>query len=293
MANEQHDGGRRVFDRLFCAGLLRRRLFCRYAGACLSGAGSGSHEPTVLHPPRKSLRHMPSAEQRMRAAEQRMHVLDRDIVSCTQCPRLISWCSEVAREKRAAFRDDSYWGKPVPGFGSSTARLLVLGLAPAAHGANRTGRVFTGDRSGDWLFRALHKAGFANQATSSHRGDGLELQDCRVAAAVRCAPPGNAPTPEERDACSPFLERELQILTDLRVILVLGSFAYQAAAAHLGIRPRPKFGHGVEVSARLPNGTSGTVLCSYHPSQQNTFTGTLTEAMLDDVVGRCSSLVYQ
>jgi uracil-DNA glycosylase len=216
--------------------------------------------------------------------------LDDDIVHCRQCPRLVSWREEVAAEKRASFRHDTYWGRAVPGFGPASASVLVMGLAPAAHGANRTGRVFTGDRSGDWLFRALHKAGLANQAESTHMNDGLEMINCRVGAAVRCAPPGNAPTPEERDTCAPFLERELEALTQLRVIVVLGNFAYQAMASHLRVRPRPRFGHGVEVPARFPNGYPGTLLCSYHPSQQNTFTGTLTEPMLDSVMTRAAEL---
>jgi uracil-DNA glycosylase len=210
--------------------------------------------------------------------------LDAEITQCRLCPRLVAWRETVAEEKRASFRGETYWGRAVPGFGPANAGVLIMGLAPAAHGANRTGRVFTGDRSGDWLFRALHKVGLANQPVSTHINDGLVLTNCRVGAAVRCAPPSNAPTPEERDLCAPFLERELEALTQLKVIVVLGNFAYQAIAAHLGLRPRPKFGHGVEASVMLPNGQTGTILCSYHPSQQNTFTGTLTESMLDAVM---------
>jgi uracil-DNA glycosylase len=216
--------------------------------------------------------------------------LDHDIVGCHQCPRLVAWRETVAVEKRASFRDDTYWGRAVPGFGPADAGVLIMGLAPAAHGANRTGRVFTGDRSGDWLFRSLHKVGLANQPISTHINDGLMLTNCRVGAAVRCAPPGNAPTPDERDACAPFLERELQALTQLKVIVVLGNFAYQAISSHLGLRPRPKFGHAVEASVKLPNAQDGTILCSYHPSQQNTFTGTLTEPMLDSVLQRAVDL---
>jgi uracil-DNA glycosylase len=216
--------------------------------------------------------------------------LDEEIADCRQCPRLVAWRESVALEKRASFKDDVYWGRAVPGFGPANAGVLIMGLAPAAHGANRTGRVFTGDRSGDWLFRALHKAGLANQPVSTHIDDGLQLTNCRVGAAVRCAPPGNAPTPEERDMCAPFLERELQALTQLKVIVALGNFAYQAIATHLALRPRPKFGHGVEASVVLPNSQDGTIVCSYHPSQQNTFTGTLTESMLDAVMNRAVEL---
>lgn len=170
----------------------------------------------------------------------------------------------------------------MPGFGDPAARLLVVGLAPAAHGGNRTGRVFTGDRSGDWLFRALHRAGFANQPTSVHRDDGLQLRDAYVTAAVRCAPPANKPLPEERDRCLPYLEREWALLDRVRVVVVLGSFAYQAVAGMTRLRPRPRFGHGVEVT--LPGGC--LLVCSYHPSQQNTFTGTLTESIFDAVFER-------
>src|SRR5439155_22193444 len=170
--------------------------------------------------------------------------------------------------KRAAFRDEDYWGRPVPGFGDPEASVLVVGLAPAAHGGNRTGRVFTGDRSGDWLYGALHRAGFANQPTSVRAGDGLRLHGAYVAAVVRCAPPDNKPTPEERDTCLPYLERELALLDRTQVLVVLGQFAYDVLTRLLGVRPRPRFGHGVE--AARPDGR--TVLCSFHPSQQNTFT---------------------
>ena len=188
--------------------------------------------------------------------------------------------------KRAAFRDQTYWGRGVPGFGDPAARVLVLGLAPAAHGANRTGRVFTGDRSGDWLFRAMYRAGLANQPTSVSIDDGLSLTGAWVTAAVKCAPPGNKPLPAEREACRPFLLRELGLLAELGVVICLGAFAYEAACAEFGVRPRPKFGHGVEVLA--PNGL--TLLCSFHPSQQNTFTGRLTEPMLDAVFARAREL---
>ena len=209
-----------------------------------------------------------------------------DVSSCRRCARLVAWREQVALEKRAAFRDQEYWGRGVPGFGDRRARILVLGLAPAAHGANRTGRVFTGDRSGDWLFRAMHTAGLANQPTSVSIADGLALTGAWVTAAVKCAPPDNKPLPEERVACHTYLQRELDLLTDVRVVVCLGAYAYGAACAEFGVRPRPKFGHGAEVVA--PNGLR--LLCSFHPSQQNTFTGRLTEAMLDDVFARAVAL---
>ena len=210
-----------------------------------------------------------------------------DVVSCRACPRLVAWREEVGREKRAAYRDEDYWARPVPGFGDPAASLVVVGLAPAAHGANRTGRMFTGDRSGDFLYAALHRAGFASQPESTGRDDGMELTGAWITAPVRCAPPANKPTIDERDACRPFLERELALLTEARVFLVLGQFAYQGLAGFLGIRPRPPFGHGVEVDA--PAGR--TVLCSYHVSQQNTFTGKLTPDMLDAVLARARQLI--
>ncbi|NJD20179.1 MAG: uracil-DNA glycosylase [Gemmatimonadetes bacterium] len=228
--------------------------------------------------------------------------LQARITRCRRCPRLVAWREEVAREKRAAFRDEAYWGRPVPGFGDTEARLLILGLAPAAHGANRTGRMFTGDRSGDWLYRALHRAGFANQPTSVRRDDGLELRDTFVTAAVRCAPPANKPTPAERDACRTWLEAELDLLCRLRVVVALGSFAWTQALAVLEGRghrvpiPRPRFGHGAEVRLERRRqagpcpGADLVLLGSYHPSQQNTFTGTLTEEMFDAVWARAREL---
>jgi uracil-DNA glycosylase family 4 len=207
------------------------------------------------------------------------------VVDCRACPRLVAWREQVAAEKRAAFRDEEYWGRPVPGFGDPAAPIVVVGLAPAAHGANRTGRVFTGDRSGDWVFRALHRAGLANQPTSIHAADGLALQGVWITAPVKCAPPANRPSPAERDACAPFLARELDAL-DPAVVVCFGAFGYAAAARHYRLRPRPPFGHGVE--ARVEYGP--VLLCSYHPSQQNTFTGRLTEPMLDAVIGRAVAL---
>jgi len=209
-----------------------------------------------------------------------------EIVSCRACPRLVAWREQVAAEKRAAFADEEYWGRPIPGFGDPDATLVIVGLAPAAHGGNRTGRVFTGDRSGDWLFAALWRAGYANQPTSVHRDDGLVLTGAYVAAAVRCAPPANRPTPDERDRCVPYLVRELTLLRRCRVIVALGQFAHDVVVRLAGARPKPRFGHGSE--ALLPDGR--VLIGSYHPSQQNTFTGTLTEEMFDAVFRRARQL---
>ena len=209
-----------------------------------------------------------------------------EIVDCRACPRLVAWRELVAVEKRASFATEEYWGRPVPGFGDPDARLLVVGLAPAAHGGNRTGRVFTGDRSGDWLFGALHRAGYANQPTSVSVDDGLRLDDAYVAAVVRCAPPANKPTTDERDTCLPYFERELALMPNVRVLVALGQFAYDNLTRVLGVRPRPRFGHGVEVDA----GSGRTIICSFHPSQQNTFTGKLTEPMFDAVFQRAREI---
>ena len=217
--------------------------------------------------------------------------LEREIVVCRACPRLVSWRERVAREKRAAFAGEPYWGRPLPGFGDPRATVVVLGLAPAAHGGNRTGRVFTGDRSGDWLFGALHATGMANQPTSRSRDDGLELHGCWVTAAVRCAPPANKPTPAERDTCLPYAVRELELLGRVSAIVCLGSFAWDAALRILAARgtelprPRPRFGHGTEA-------TIGelTLLGCYHPSQQNTFTGRLRPGMMEAVLQRAREL---
>jgi uracil-DNA glycosylase len=216
----------------------------------------------------------------------RLAQLETEVVACRACPRLVAWREEVATTRRAAFRDEEYWGRPVPGFGDPDARLVVVGLAPAAHGANRTGRMFTGDRSGDFLYAALHRTGFANQPVSTGRGDGLRLHDAWITAPVRCAPPANKPTVAERDTCRPWLDRELALL-EPRVFLALGGFGYQVLCGILGVRPRPSFAHGVEV--RLPH--DRWVLGSYHVSQQNTFTGTLTAPMLDAVLERAKELI--
>jgi uracil-DNA glycosylase len=209
-----------------------------------------------------------------------------EIVACRKCPRLVGWREQVGREKRAAYRDCEYWARPVPGFGDPRAELLVVGLAPAAHGGNRTGRMFTGDRSGDWLFGALYRAGYANQPSSRSRDDGLELRGAYIAACVRCAPPNNRPTLDERDTCLPYLARELQLLDQVRVIVCLGKFAYDGLAQVTRLKRRPAFGHGVE--ATLPDGRR--VVCSFHPSQQNTFTGRLTAEMFDAIFVRARAL---
>jgi uracil-DNA glycosylase family 4 len=233
--------------------------------------------------------------------------LEREVVECRSCPRLVAHRENVAKVKRAAFADQEYWGRPVPGFGDRRARLLLIGLAPAAHGANRTGRMFTGDRSGDWLYRALHRAGFANQPSSVGRQDSLRLNDAFVTAAVRCAPPGNRPTPPERDRCCPYLEDEIDLLTStgngIQAIVSLGQFAYDQVLRIYRRRgfpvpsPKPEFGHGQEVPLGQGDADLGggggfpRLLVSYHPSQQNTFTGKLTEEMLDAVLSRAREIL--
>ena len=213
------------------------------------------------------------------------------VVECRRCPRLVAWRERVAHERRAGYADWSYWGRPVPGFGDPGARVLVLGLAPAAHGGNRTGRVFTGDRSGDFLFASLWRCGLASQPVSRHRDDGLRLRDCWVTAAVRCPPPANRPTPAERDRCLPYTAAELELLDRVRVIVCLGAFAWDAALrvrdrlGRPGPRPRPRFGHGAE----LPDDRWPLLGC-FHPSQQNTFTGKLTPEMADAVFRRARQL---
>jgi uracil-DNA glycosylase len=223
--------------------------------------------------------------------------LAAEIADCRRCPRLVQWREQVAREKRASFAHEEYWGRPIPGFGDLGARLLILGLAPAAHGANRTGRVFTGDRSGDFLFAALHRAGYANQPEAYALDDGLELRDCFITATVRCAPPANKPLPSEKAACADWLERELALLPNVRVVLCLGQFAWNAALTTPAIyggpppRPRPRFAHGA-THARKVSGTflAPALLGCFHPSQQNTFTGKLTPAMMDDVLARAQEM---
>ena len=210
--------------------------------------------------------------------------LQRAVVTCRRCPRLVAWREKVAREKRAAYSGEEYWGRPVPGFGDPEAHVVVFGLAPAAHGANRTGRFFTGDRSGDFLFAALHRAGFASKPVSRSRDDGLALDNAWISAAVRCAPPQNRPTPVERDTCLPYAARELELL-DAKVVVCLGAFAWDAALRLYRVRPKPKFAHGAEHSEGAV-----TLLGCYHPSQQNTFTGVLTPAMLDAVLARARDL---
>lgn len=214
--------------------------------------------------------------------------LQKQIIACKQCPRLVAWREQMAREKVKRFVDEAYWGKPLPSFGDPHARFLIVGLAPAAHGGNRTGRMFTGDRSGDWLFRALHKAGFANQPTSVHRDDGLQLRDCYITATARCAPPQNKLTPAEIANCRPYLWREIELLKNVQVILGLGKIGFDNALSafsemhHLQMAVRPKFGHGVEYQL---NGKL-VLMATFHPSQQNTFTGRLTEAMFDKIFCR-------
>ena len=218
--------------------------------------------------------------------------LTRQLTACRRCPRLVEWRETVAREKRASFATDDYWGKPVPGFGDPAAQLVVVGLAPAAHGANRTGRMFTGDRSGDWLYRAMCESGFANQAQSTGRDDGLLLTDAWVTAPVRCAPPANKPTTSERDNCVSWFDTELDLLDAARVYVCLGQYGYHSLWRHFGERleqmprPRPKFGHGVEIELDEDK----TILLSFHPSQQNTFTGRLTGDMFASVFERARVL---
>ncbi len=216
-----------------------------------------------------------------------------EVVACERCPRLRAYCAEVARAKKREFRDWEYWGRPVPGFGDPEARLMIVGLAPAAHGANRTGRMFTGDSSGDWLYEALHHYGFANQPTSRSRDDGLALTDCYIGASARCAPPGNRPLPGELDHCQPWLEREIELLTRVQVVVTLGRIAHERWLRAAGLwsrltpRERPAFGHAVE--SMLPGGRR--VIASYHPSRQNTNTGLLTRPMWHAVFARARAVV--
>ena len=217
--------------------------------------------------------------------------LTEEVTACRRCPRLVMWREQASADRPKRYETDEYWAKPIPGFGDPDARMLIVGLAPAAHGGNRTGRVFTGDRSGDWLFAALYRAGFANQPDSVHRDDGLRLRGAYIAAVNRCPPPGNKPTPSERDNCLPFLIREIELLDRVSVMVALGAFAWDGAIRALSAlghpipRPRPRFGHGAEVGIG-----PYTLLGCYHPSQQNTFTGVLTEEMLDGIFRRARSL---
>ena len=224
-----------------------------------------------------------------RAEPDSLAAVQREVAACSRCPRLVSWREEVARTGRASYAGQVYWGRGVPGFGDPHASLVLVGLAPAAHGANRTGRMFTGDRSGDWLFAALHRAGFASQPTSTSRDDGLTLNGAYITATVHCAPPANKPEPTERAACAPFLARELSLLHDATVVVALGQVAWQAVASQAGLRPRPAFGHLAE--SPLPGGL--VMLGSYHPSQQNTFTGKLTVPMFDAVFTRARRLISE
>ncbi len=230
----------------------------------------------------------PSEPAAVRHSTARSHALEQlrqDITACRSCSRLVAWREQVAQHKVRRFQTETYWGRPIPGFGDPQARLLIVGLAPAAHGGNRTGRLFTGDRSGDWLFRALYRAGFANQPTSTHREDGLQPINCYICAAVRCTPPDNRPLPEEAETCLPFLVREMELLPEVRVIVALGRFAFDQTLKALRQqgtvlpKPKPRFAH----NARYDLESGITLLGSYHPSQQNTLTGRLTEPMLDAI----------
>ena len=230
---------------------------------------------------------------RLAAAADSLAELDAAVSVCRACPRLVEWRERVAAEKRAAYADEPYWGRPAPGWGDAAARVLVVGLAPAAHGANRTGRIFTGDRSGDWLSAALHRAGFANRPESVHAADGLRLAGIRITAPVHCAPPANRPAADEKAACAPWLDRELELLAPgLESVLALGGIAWAEtlkAARRLGWRvprPAPPFGHGAEALLERPDGRPVRLVGCYHVSQQNTFTGRLTAAMLDEVLAR-------
>jgi uracil-DNA glycosylase len=261
----------------------------RTGGLFESPVRPGSGWPGDPATPRTAVAATPAEVTTMAAAARTVEQVDAGVSVCRACPRLVQWREEVAVIKRRSYCDQPYWGRPAPGFGSTRPRVMVVGLAPAAHGANRTGRVFTGDRSGDFLFGSLYRSGLANQATCTDSADGLVLNDVRVAAAVRCAPPGNAPTPAERGDCAPWLDAEWRLTgTDVRVIVALGGFAWQAALTMIRRAggsvgtPAPKFGHGTIATLSTP-GRPVQLLGCYHPSQQNTFTGRLTPAMMDDV----------
>jgi uracil-DNA glycosylase family 4 len=240
------------------------------------------------------------ADVRRIALDADLPALSAAVSLCRACDRLVAWRESVARDKRASYATEPYWGRPIAGWGDDAPRVLVMGLAPAANGGNRTGRIFTGDRSGDWLFASLHRVGLATQPTSLHAGDGLRLVRTRMVAAVRCAPPDNKPTTAERDTCAPWLEREVALVeASVRAVVCLGSFGWAAALRTFRAigydvpRPQPRFGHAVEVALRAPTGRTVLLLGSYHPSQQNTFTGKLTESMLDAVLGRAAALALE
>jgi uracil-DNA glycosylase family 4 len=246
-----------------------------------SPVSPGSGWPGDPATPRTAIAETAAQVESMAAQVQTVEELDAEVSMCRACPRLVAWREEVAIVKRKSFAEQPYWGRPVPGWGSPRPRVLIVGLAPAAHGGNRTGRVFTGDRSGDFLFAALHRAGLANQSLCVDAADGLALNDTRVAAAVRCAPPGNAPTPAERATCAPWLDAEWRLIgSEVRVIVALGAFAWRAVLQMVGAAaaPSPKFGHGATAKVGYV-----TLIGCYHPSQQNTFTGKLTPRMLDDI----------
>lgn len=262
------------------------------AGSLAEDLEAGTIDHRMLcpvEPDRRAATRRPAPRKRPDAsprAHGTLQAIQAEIVECRRCPRLVAWREEVAAHPRAAFASERYWGRPVPGFGDPAATLVVVGLAPAAHGGNRTGRVFTGDRSGDWLFRALWRAGYASQPESVSADDGLTLRGAWVTAAVRCAPPANKPTLDELQACTGYLRRELEALEDGRVLVALGKFACDALGGIYGLSPRPRFGHLAEHP--LPDGR--VLVCSFHPSQQNTFTGKLTEPMFDAVFARVRAL---
>ncbi|SDQ68952.1 uracil-DNA glycosylase [Quadrisphaera sp. DSM 44207] len=255
----------------------------------------GAGWPEDPSSPRTPRARTPDDVARLAASARTLDVLDARVAVCRACPRLVAWREEVATTKRRTYADQPYWGRPVPGWGDPRGGVLVVGLAPAAHGGNRTGRIFTGDRSGDWVFGALHRAGLAVRAEAVAAGDGQAVAGVRIAAPVRCAPPDNLPAPAERDTCAPWLDREVQLVRPA-VLLALGGFAWEqslACAARLGWaapRPRPRFAHGAQASLDRPGGPPLHVVASYHVSQQNTFTGRLTEPMLDAVVRRAVEL---
>lgn len=274
---------------------MRHPLPHPVTGRCVdSPVPPGTGWPDDVADARTPVAHDEADVVRLAATTTALPELDATSSVCRACPRLVDWREDVALAKRRAFAEQPYWGRPASGFGDPAPELLVVGLAPAAHGANRTGRLFTGDRSGDWLFAALHRTGWANQPTSEHAGDGLALHGARIVPAVRCAPPDNAPSPAERRTCAHWLEREIELLApSITHVLALGGIAWQATFAALTAlgwaipRPRPRFGHGVRAGVTDPGGRRVAVVGSYHVSQQNTFTGRLTEAMLDAVLASC------